>query len=1253
MITAFREKFQEELEAERIKNRRAKEIRTGAAYKKFEDKMRGTRQEIKNRLKIYEGVIQKVKETNGCRLFAMDLGCGRGEWLELMQEQGIAALGIDKNESMIQYCKKRRLDVVKNDLFTHLKNQSSDSVDILTAFQVVEHLHKNMLADMLKEAYRVLRPGGVLILETPNPENLIVGTCIFYFDPTHIQKIPPKLLQILVEDAGLTESEIVRLHPYPGIDMSKADKNGANYELIEQMAGFFNNFADYLHGNDFTLEYLEKHWDGWFTEEDKPDVALIAGWPFYRCIAFLREKCGYAVFHDYGAVPTDGMSEPKIITQKELRRLRKENLRMADRVIAISSFIESSQSGPDTDHTIPTSYVHLGADHMDMAVWQQEGSGICKEDVLTEIRTLKERGYRLILQPGRWEKGNYKNSAAGFQIARILKKRGFRIKMLVLSERQDMEMLPKDVEDCYYCMGHIDDLTRKAVMECADVGFSPTLWEGFDLPLAEMQYLYRHMYVYDLGAHPEVAAHPFFLCRNEKEAAGKICQELAGELPVKETELRQALKNFHQKFTWEKCVDTMLHQMQKDMVLLGTLFMDVTNACHDTANSGVMRVTRKIARQMQKKMETVFVIWDESTHKYVFPFDKETDLLCEHQGADEEQITYRSQDGCARACLDDVWSQFGARRKVLLLTETMNYKNMQYIISYMHKRKVAVAAVFYDAIPVLRADLCSSQITENHKYYMAELASADVVIPIAAHNGLHLKKYWEEQGIAKTSVKTVELAGEMDDAAKNRKKISRMEKKHRILFVSTLEPRKNHKRFLEAFIHLMNRQPQLKTCVSLVLVGNKYAGNDEIPHFVEDVCRRHKNIKWYGVVDDAKLRRLYRECTFTVYPSEIEGYGMPVMESLWFGKPCLCSKSGSIGELGAPGGCCLTDVFQTEEIENSLYRMLTDEAYYIKLQHEAVDREIVTWDTYTDGIVDVLEKTVSQITEWKYDCLTNSLKMQIRRYLAEKNDGDRVIICSNYYPPGFIGGAEIIAHSQSKVLANDKSVPVIVFSMDMSGKFNEGYCYLQHYDGLQIVRYCVLSSHMNPSSINFFHKGMNEAFRQLCELVKPTVVHGHNMIGMSLGMLEIAKKSGAAVCMTFHDHWGFCLKNTILDSHFKLCDHISRCETCMSVLNADGIYIPVSIRQAYFKKVFEYVDTFLSPSRYLADAYVRAGFSWHRMRQLWYGIDTEKYAKVRKKSAGQHNRGHGVRDTGNRFRFWWQWGAGQTWNQRIFIPFWR
>ena len=566
-----------------------------------------------------------------------------------------------------------------------------------------------------------------------------------------------------------------------------------------------------------------------------------------------------------------------------------------------------------------------------------------------------------------------------------------------------------------------------------------------------------------------------------------------------------------------------------------------------------------------------------------------------------------------RTCLDDVLYRFAERKKFLLLTETVNDIHMQCIITYMHKLKIWVSAIFHDAIPVLRPDLCSNAVTQNHGKYMMELASCDMVFPTAGHNEADLRTYWKEQKIQETSVRTVELAGEMDGIARNRTEISKASKKCTILFVSTLEPRKNHKCFLEAFTRLMDEQMQFRKNVSLIMVGNRYAGNTEIPEFVADVCENYTNIKWLGAVDDIKLHQLYWECAFTVYPSQIEGYGMPVMESLWFGKPCLCSNSGSIGELGAAGGCCLTDVFHVEEMKNSLLRMLTDEKYFVELQNEAVKREIITWDAYTNGIIEGFEEMISRSTKWSHIYLHYSLIKQIETYIAEKSAGERIIVCSNFYPPNFVGGAEIIAHNQIRVITNDKKIPIIVFSMDLSEKYIGQCCYSQLYDGVLIIRFCISGSHMNSSGINFFHDEMNEAFRQLCELVMPTVVHGHNMIGMSLGMLEIAKEYGAAVCMTLHDHWGFCLKNTILDNDYKLCDHFSQCEACMLVLNADGIRIPVSIRQAYFRKIFEKVDIFISPSKYLADAYMHAGFSWHRMKQLWNGIDTKKYVNVRKK----------------------------------------
>ena len=215
--------------------------RTQVAYKQFEDEMRGSREEILQRLTCYQGVVQKVRETLGENLFALDLGCGRGEWLELMQTRyGIKALGVDSDLTMLKECGDRGLPAVRADLLTYLRNCQSESADIITLFQVVEHLPFGVLNDALAECRRVLRPGGALIAETPNPENLIVGACNFYMDPTHITKLPPPLLRVMVEGAGFDAPEILRLHPYPAVP-DEPGENGA----VREIAGFFNQGADY------------------------------------------------------------------------------------------------------------------------------------------------------------------------------------------------------------------------------------------------------------------------------------------------------------------------------------------------------------------------------------------------------------------------------------------------------------------------------------------------------------------------------------------------------------------------------------------------------------------------------------------------------------------------------------------------------------------------------------------------------------------------------------------------------------------------------------------------------------------------------------------------------------------------------------------------------------------------------------------------------------------------------------------------
>ncbi|PMB12914.1 hypothetical protein CI592_01595, partial [Fischerella thermalis CCMEE 5328] len=181
-------------------------------YTAFEDRFRGSREEIKNRLTTYIPYIEKaIAATENAAI--LDIGCGRGEWLELLTERGMKSSGVDINTTMVQYCQERGLDVAKEDGLLFLRNIEANSLAGLTAFHVIEHLSLQEFISLINEALRVIRPGGIVIFETPNPENLIVGACNFYIDPTHRNPIPPPTAQFLLENRGFSHVQINRLHP--------------------------------------------------------------------------------------------------------------------------------------------------------------------------------------------------------------------------------------------------------------------------------------------------------------------------------------------------------------------------------------------------------------------------------------------------------------------------------------------------------------------------------------------------------------------------------------------------------------------------------------------------------------------------------------------------------------------------------------------------------------------------------------------------------------------------------------------------------------------------------------------------------------------------------------------------------------------------------------------------------------------------------------------------------------------------------
>jgi 2-polyprenyl-3-methyl-5-hydroxy-6-metoxy-1,4-benzoquinol methylase len=215
LLEEARKRFAEPLDAQQVQTIVAEEGNAlDAFFAPFDEQFRGSRDAIKQRLKVY---VPMLKETqSGVDEGAiLDLGCGRGEWLELLQEEGLRARGVDRNRVLVEECRLYGLDVVESDLIAYLCGLPSGSLSCVTGFHIIEHLPFEVVLKLLDETVRVLRPEGMAIFETPNPQNLLVSTHDFYLDPTHRHPIPSRLMKFVAEVRGLRRVKIMHLHPFP------------------------------------------------------------------------------------------------------------------------------------------------------------------------------------------------------------------------------------------------------------------------------------------------------------------------------------------------------------------------------------------------------------------------------------------------------------------------------------------------------------------------------------------------------------------------------------------------------------------------------------------------------------------------------------------------------------------------------------------------------------------------------------------------------------------------------------------------------------------------------------------------------------------------------------------------------------------------------------------------------------------------------------------------------------------------------
>ena len=389
---------------------------------------------------------------------------------------------------------------------------------------------------------------------------------------------------------------------------------------------------------------------------------------------------------------------------------------------------------------------------------------------------------------------------------------------------------------------------------------------------------------------------------------------------------------------------------------MGRIFIDVTQSCRSSNNSGIQVVTRNLFRCLNSRINVTPMVWDNLICHYSTLNQREFSNLenpfTKHYKAKarpNKQENYLLKE--ILNSLTHYIKRINLKRSLkhqdcLLFPEVFRDNRVRFLPGILDI-KTCKAAIFHDANVLRNRSNTPLKRLSNFQNYLNIISRFDAISCVSNETKKSLHKYGLQEELPE-KIKVHNLPVEAPSNVRS----SSQTKTPSILCVSTLSYNKNHINLLIAAEKLWRTGLSFR----LELVGQEDPSwTPKVKKYIEKLQKNNLPINWAMHVDQVTLENKYADCKFTIYPSLFEGYGLPILESLVRGKPCICGSNGALGEVSKSGGCeILENQDDPNQIANALKLLLTDSSRLQKLKLEITNRDFGTWKKYTSSLLDFL-----------------------------------------------------------------------------------------------------------------------------------------------------------------------------------------------------------------------------------------------------------------------------------------------------------